>query len=94
MIAAIASAVLPGLGQLINGRRRLAGWLIVPIVLLAGVILAVALTRSPTRLLAILVEPAALSFALLLNVAVLGWRLVAVSHAFFDRRYPVRSRPA
>ena len=57
-------------------------------------ILVVALTRSPTRLLAILVEPAALSFALLLNVVVLGWRLVAVGHAFFDRRYPVRSRPA
>lgn len=91
LVAAAGSAVIPGLGQLINGRLRLAKWFAVPVlVLIAFVTLRVA-TSSPARLFASIISPAVLGFLLVLNVVVLGWRLAAVLHAFFDGRYRPRS---
>lgn len=89
--AALASATVPGLGQLLNGRRRLARWFAVPALLLLTVVVVVVATRSPARLFAAIVSPTAMAALLALNVVLLGWRLAAVAHAFFDRRYPARS---
>jgi LCP family protein required for cell wall assembly len=90
-IAAAASAVIPGLGQLINGRTRLARWFAIPALVLlaiAGVLLA---TNTPARLFASLISPTTMAVLLALNVVVLAWRLAAVMHAFFDSRYSPRS---
>lgn len=90
-IAAGASAVIPGFGQLINGRLRLARWFALPaLILIAFLALRIA-TNSPARLLASIVSPSVMGLLLALNVVVLGWRLVSVLHAFFDRRYEARS---
>jgi LCP family protein required for cell wall assembly len=91
MIAAAASAVIPGLGQLLNGRTRLARWFAIPaLVLLAitGVLLA---TNTPARLFASLISPTTMALLLALNAVVLAWRLASVIHAFFDSRYSPRS---
>ena len=79
--------MLPGLGQLFNGRRQLAAIFLVPslILLLLGVI-AIA-TQSPARLTAWAVNPAVLGTLLTLNLLVLLWRLVAVGQAFLDTRW-------
>ncbi|MBI3745500.1 MAG: LCP family protein [Chloroflexi bacterium] len=91
LVAAAGSAVIPGLGQLINGRLRLAKWFGVPaLILLAFVALRVA-TSSPARLFASVISPTVLGLLLALNVVVLAWRLAAVAHAFFDGRYQPRS---
>ncbi len=90
-IAAAASAVLPGLGQLINGRFRLAKWLALPVLVLLAIVALVLGTNSPTRLIASIVSPTAMGLLLALNAVVLGWRLVAAIHAFFDGRYAGRS---
>ncbi len=90
LVAAIASAVVPGLGQAVNGRLRPALVLGVPalIILVAGLLFAQ--SDRPSMLVARLVAPPILGFLLLLNVAILTWRGVAVVHAFADRRYPGR----
>jgi len=84
LAAAALSALIPGLGQLFNGRRRLAVLFLVPslIVLLVGILLVG--SQSPTRLAAWVVTPQVLGTLLALNVVLLGWRLVAVGQAFFD----------
>lgn len=90
VFAAAASAVVPGLGQAINGRWRIARWLAIPFLGLIAVALAIGLTRSPARLAAMLVSPQAMSVLLALNVIVLAWRVFAVGHAFLDRAVPGR----
>lgn len=91
LAAAAASAALPGLGQLVNGRLRLAKWFAIPaLILIAFVVLRVA-TSSPARLIASVVSPTVLGILLALNVVVLAWRLASIMHAFFDGRY--RPRP-
>lgn len=91
MIAAAASAIVPGLGQLLNGRRRLARWFALPALLLVAIVILVVATRSPARLIASVVSPTAMGMLLTLNAVVLVWRLASVIHAFFDGRYPVWS---
>jgi LCP family protein required for cell wall assembly len=88
LAAALLSAVLPGGGQLLNRRFVPARWLIVPSLLLIAVAWLVVQLQSPARLAAWAISPTILQALLILNVLVLGWRLVAVGHAFFDGRYP------
>ena len=90
LVAATASALLPGVGQAINGHLRLALLFGGPTVAL--VIAAVLWARSdqPTMLLAQVIAPPVLATLLVLNVVLLGWRLAAVINAFVDRRYPRR----
>ena len=87
LTAAGLSALLPGLGQLFNRRQRVAKIFMIPSLLLALVIAIVVLTQSPARLTAWMVAPAVLGTLLILNVLLLVWRLVAVSHAFLDTRW-------
>jgi LCP family protein required for cell wall assembly len=89
--AAAASALLPGVGQLINGRTRLAKWFALPVLILLALAILKVATSSPTRLFASVVSPTAMGTLLVLNVVLLGWRLAAVMQAFFDGRYPGRS---
>jgi LCP family protein required for cell wall assembly len=90
LLAAILSGVVPGLGQAVNGRARLAALFVVPsliLLLLAALIIS---TTSTTMLLARAIVPDTLRTLLFLDVVVLVWRLAAVVHAFGDRRYPRR----
>jgi len=91
MIAAAGSAIVPGLGQLLNGRRRLAQWFALPTLLLVAIVVLVVATRSPARLIASIVSPNVMGLLLALNALLLAWRLASVIHAFFDGRYPVWS---
>lgn len=86
-LAAAASALVPGLGQLVNGRRDLARWLAAPALVLLAIIGLLAATQSLPRLLASLLSPEAVALLLAVNAVALAWRLTAVGHAFFDRRY-------
>ena len=87
LAAAGLSAAIPGLGQLYNGRRRLAALFLVPslVLLLLGFLLIQ--TQSPARLAAWIAAPQILGTLLTLNLLVLVWRLVAAGQAFLD---PVR----
>ena len=86
LAAAGLSAVLPGLGQAFNGRRRLALGFLIPSLILMAIALLVVKTQSPARLAAWAVAPAILGTLLTLNVVLLGWRLVASGQAFLDTR--------
>jgi len=85
--AAGLSAVIPGLGQLANGRRRLATWLAVPALAVFGVAALVVANTPPVRLAATVIQPQILDALLLLSLVLLAVRLFAVGHAFFDRRF-------
>ena len=90
LLASILSGVIPGVGQAVNGRGRLAAIFLVPsliFLLIAGLIVW---TTSPTMLLARAIVPDTLRTLLIVDVVVLVWRLAAVVHAFADRRYPRR----
>jgi LCP family protein required for cell wall assembly len=91
IMASFGSAIVPGLGQLLNGRRRLAQWFALPALLVAAIVILVVATRSPARLFASMVSPTVMGTLLSLNIVVLGWRTASVVHAFFDGRYPGRS---
>ena len=88
LAAAFLSALLPGLGQLANGRSRLARRLLAPVLLAIGVVVIALFLSSPTRLLASMIPPSTMTALLVVNALVLLWRLFATLHAFFDRRYP------
>jgi LCP family protein required for cell wall assembly len=88
LAAGTLSAIVPGAGQAVNRRFRLARWLGLPAVTLA-VLAVLTLQLIPlTRLAAWAVNPVVLQALLVLNAVVLVWRLVAVGQAFFDGRYP------
>jgi LCP family protein required for cell wall assembly len=90
LLAAFASSVLPGSGQALNGRFRAAlAFLLPTLVVLAGVWLFVSSDR-PATLIARVVAPPILGALLVLNIVILGWRLIALGQAFLDRRYPLR----
>ena len=88
LVAALLSAVIPGLGQAVNGRFRLARRLLIPAVVLVPLLIIATQLFSPVRLAAWAINPAVLQTLLVLNVVVLVWRLIAVAQAFFDGRYP------
>jgi LCP family protein required for cell wall assembly len=88
--AAPASALLPGLGQLVNGRIRLAIAIALPVLAVAAVTVTLARQVAPVELAATLVDPAVLRTLINVSLVVLALRLLVVLHAFFDRRYRLR----
>jgi hypothetical protein len=86
LFAAGLSALLPGLGQAFNGRRRLTLLFIVPSLIVGAIVVLVWATQTPTRIAAWAVAPAVLGGLLTLNGLILGWRLLAVGQAFLDTR--------
>ena len=90
LAAAIASSLLPGFGQALNGRLRAALLFGIPtLAVLAGAWL-IAQSDRPAMLIARAIAPAVLTALLVLNVVILAWRAIAVVQAFMDWRYPLR----
>ena len=86
LAAAALSALIPGLGQLFNGRRRLALLFLIPsLLLLVGALLLVR-SQSPARLAAWALSPQVMGSLLTLNVVLMVWRLTASAQAFLDTR--------
>jgi polyisoprenyl-teichoic acid--peptidoglycan teichoic acid transferase len=81
-VAALLSALWPGLGQLALGARRTGILLAVPPLVLVA--LALGALASPDRLtrLAILVDPNVIAALLVAEGALLAWRLAAVADAY------------
>ena len=86
LAAAALSALIPGLGQLFNGRRRLAVLFLIPSLILLALGALIVGSQSGPRLAAWIISPQVLGTLLALNVLVVAWRLVAVGQAFFDTR--------
>lgn len=91
LTAAGLSALLPGLGQLFNGRRQLAALFLIPSLIVLLVALMLVTIQSPARLAAWVVSPHVLGLVMALNALVLAWRLTAVGQAFLDTRRPGRA---
>ena len=81
------SALVPGLGQAYNGRRRLALWLFVPFAVVAALTTLIVWAVPGPRLLASVIVPGTLGALLALNLVVLGWRGAALFQAFTEPRY-------
>jgi polyisoprenyl-teichoic acid--peptidoglycan teichoic acid transferase len=90
LLAAIASSLLPGFGQALNGRLRPALLFGIPTLVVIAMAWLIAESDRPTMILARVIAPSVLSVLLVVNVVILGWRAIAVLHAFLDRRYPLR----
>lgn len=86
LVAASLSAVLPGLGQALNRRSRLAALFAIPSLILVLIAVLLLQIQSPARLMAWIVAPQVLAAVLTLNLLVLAWRLLAVGQAFLDTR--------
>ncbi len=87
LAAAGLSAVLPGLGQLFNGRRQLAAVFLIPSLILLAISVVLVLSQSPTRLAASIANPSVLGTVLVLNLLLMIWRLLAAGQAFLDTRW-------
>ena len=86
LAAAGLSAVLPGLGQAFNQRRRLALSFLIPSLIVLIVAVVVVRTQSLTHLAAWAIAPAVLGTLLTVNLVILAWRLTSVGQAFMDTR--------
>ncbi len=86
LAAAGLSAVLPGLGQLFNGRPRLAALFLLPSLILLLLAVLLLQSQSPASLAAWVVGPQVLGTLLSLNMIILAWRLTSVGQAFLDTR--------
>ena len=86
-LAAFLSFLFPGLGQAYNGQSRL-GWLLAtPVLVLVAVIVVVLLAGTP-QVLARLFDVRFLIGLIVLDAALLVWRLVAVLQAHGHRARP------
>lgn len=88
LLAAFASSIVPGVGQALNGRLRPTLVFGLPAALVALGAWVIVQSDRPTMLLARVIAPPILGLLLVLNVVILAWRMLAVFHAFTDRRYP------
>jgi LCP family protein required for cell wall assembly len=79
-LAAFLSFLFPGLGQAYNGQRLLAAMLAVPAVLVVTGF-AIAIVSMGPALLARMLDPRILIGLIVLDLALLGWRLVAIAQA-------------
>lgn len=91
LLVSAASAVVPGLGQLVDGRRTAGLRLLLPMLVLAAIVALVVAIVPRLELVAMLIDPAVLRLVLALSLVVMAWRMVAVVHAFFGPAY--RRRP-
>ena len=84
-LAAFLSFLFPGLGQAYNGERALAALLAVPALVIVAAILGVSLAAR-TGVIARLLDARFLIGLIVLDLALLGWRLVAIAQAHRRRR--------
>jgi polyisoprenyl-teichoic acid--peptidoglycan teichoic acid transferase len=83
--AAFLSFLVPGLGQGYNGQWLLATALAVPVLLLVGLGIGLAATGGSASLVTRLLDTRVLVALVVLDVALLGWRLVAILQAHAAR---------
>jgi len=86
-LAALLSFLFPGLGQAYNGQSGLAWLLAAPTLVLVGAVSVVLLVGTP-RLLALLFDFRFLIGLIVLDLAFLAWRLVAMAQAHGRRERP------
>jgi len=82
--AAALSFLFPGLGQGYNGQWLLATLLAVPVLLIL-VLAALAVATNGSGVLSRLLDTRVLGALIVMNLALLGWRLVAILQAHADR---------
>jgi LCP family protein required for cell wall assembly len=87
-VPALLSSIIPGLGQLVIGRRTLAALFLFPVVLLVIGVLVALVVMGPTRLATSLIEPEVIWALLALQVMFVVWRLLAMSASVLDPAYP------
>ncbi len=81
-LAALLSFLFPGLGQAYDGQRHLAAILALPVVALVAAALG-AVLFADRGLANLLLSATALTTLLVIDVALMGWRLLAIAHAGF-----------
>jgi LCP family protein required for cell wall assembly len=86
--AGLLSALVPGLGHLLIGRRRAAVLLLAPVLVALVVIVVIALTEPQAKLLAYFADPDVIGALLVGQVVFLGWRLLAVGTVIVSRAFP------
>ena len=84
-LAAFLSFLFPGLGQAYNGERALATLLALPVLAIIGTLLVVVLVAR-VGVIARLLDARFLIGLVVLDLALLGWRLVAIAQAHLRRR--------
>ncbi len=87
-VPALLTALVPGLGHLAAGRTRLAAVFGLPLVLLAAMGAGLVAGTTADRLLGLLLDDRVLVLLLVLQAALLGWRLVALGSSLADPRLP------
>ncbi|MET1231787.1 MAG: LCP family protein [Candidatus Limnocylindrales bacterium] len=85
---AFLSSLIPGLGQLVAGRRTLAALFLLPVILLIVGALIALVVMGPARLAATLIEPEVIWGIIGLQVLFVVWRLLAMSASVLDPAYP------
>ena len=93
MISSLASAVIPGLGQLRNGQRTKGIALVAATVVVAAVA-AFMVWRRQLTLLTWGVQPTALGWLIIGNGALFAMRTFAAADAYANSRDRVSTRPA
>ncbi len=78
-VPAVLDAIIPGVGHLVAGRRRRAVLFLAPMLIALAAAIFIAVTTSPARLAASLVESEVLWTLLAFEGLLLVWRLLAVS---------------
>jgi LCP family protein required for cell wall assembly len=94
VFAALLSSFVPGTGQLVNARWRIALQFGAPTAVVAGLAVLVAKLVPVPQLLALALAPSTIVALLIVNAIVFGWRILAAGQAFFDRRFDWRPRGA
>ncbi|HEX6139297.1 MAG TPA: LCP family protein [Candidatus Limnocylindria bacterium] len=94
MLAAVLSFLLPGLGHGFLGATRRGLVLALPVLVLAGYVIGTVVVEGRFRALGLLLQPGVLIALLVLNLALLGWRIGAIVDAFLlaRRRWPAARR--
>ncbi len=91
-LAAVLSFVAPGMGQLVNGRLRAGLLFLLPAMALLVLILGLA-GAGPGTILELAVQPGVFTALLVLDAAILVWRLAAIVDAWWNgSRHDQRTR--
>jgi LCP family protein required for cell wall assembly len=87
-LPALLTTFVPGLGHLVAGRTRLAAVFGLPLVLLVGLGAGLVAATTADELLGLLLDDRVLVFLLVLQGALLVWRLLALGSSLADPRLP------
>src|SRR5215470_7393016 len=89
-LAGLVGLLIPGAGHALLGRRRAAAVFVAPIVLILAIAAVLYLQGGLIGIGAFIVTPGVLPALAVLNVAVLGWRIIAGVDAarWTDRPWP------